>query len=89
MVVLKCSIKMQNTYLSFMGEGKMTMPLSLVVCRNSVHVSQMDNSILSYQLDGEFISKLGHHVSDELEFRSPRGLTADDSNGGIYYSCSL
>ena len=47
-------------------------------------VSQGNHCILSYQLDGKFISKFGEYGSSRLRFNIPRGIAIDTSNGDIY-----
>ena len=64
------------------GEG-MSLPRRLLIYENIVLVSQYIQSIMIYQLDGQFVSKLGNG-SDKLEFRNLCGLARDISNGDIY-----
>ena len=71
------------------GAGKMYLPLSVAICGNRILISQRDHCILNYQLNGNFISKIGKCGNGELEFNYPLGLTIDESNGNIYVSdCS-
>ena len=67
-------------------EGKMDRPLSVAICGDRILISQGDNCILNYQLNGKFISKIGKCGNGELEFNYPFGLTIDESNGNIYIS---
>ena len=67
-------------------EGKMYRPLSVAICGDRSLVSQGDDCILNYQLNGKFISKICKYVNGELEFKWPYGLTIDESNGNIYVS---
>ena len=67
-------------------EGKMYWPLSVAICGNRILISQCNNCILNYQLNGKFISKIGKFGKGELEFNCPVGLTIDESNGNIYFS---
>ena len=67
-------------------EGKMYLPLSVAICADRILISQCDNCILNYQLNGKFISKIGKYGNGELEFTYPFGLTIDESNGNIYVS---
>ena len=53
------------------GEGKMCGPIGIVICRNTVLVSQCSDCILVYQLDGKFISRIGSRGSGELQFNNP------------------
>ena len=68
------------------GRGKMYRPLSVAICGDIIFISQYNNCILNYQLDGKFISKIGTHGKGELEFNWPFGLTIDKSSGNIYVS---
>ena len=49
-------------------------------------ISQRNNCILNYQLNGKLISKIGKYGNRKLEFNYPYGLTIDESNGNIYVS---
>ena len=67
-------------------EGKMYWPLSVDICGDRILISQYNDCILNYQLNGKFISKIGKCGKGELEFNYPFGLTIDESNGNIYVS---
>ena len=67
-------------------EGKMDRPLSVAICGDIILISQYNNCVLNYQLNGKFISKIGKYGNGELEFNFPFGLTIDESNGNIYVS---
>ena len=69
-------------------EGKMYQPLSVAICGDIILISQANHCILNYQLDLNFISKIGKFGNGELEFNWPFGLTIDESNGNIYVSDS-
>ena len=68
------------------GEGKMNLSLSVAIFGNRILISQNNDCILKYQLNGKFISKIGKYGNGELEFNCPFGLTIDESNGNIYVS---
>ena len=65
-------------------EGEMDRPLSVAVCGDSILISQSNHCIMNYQLNGNFISKIGKYGNGELEFNCPYGLTIDESNGNIF-----
>ena len=65
------------------GEGKMYYPRGLLIRNNKIFVSHND-SILVYQLDGKFVSRIGSYGSGELQFNCPWGLSTDESNNDIY-----
>ena len=67
-------------------EGKMDRPLSVAICGDRILISQYNDCILNYRLNGKFISKIGKCGNGELEFNCPFGLTNDESNGNIYVS---
>ena len=67
-------------------EGKMYLPLSVAISGDRILISQGNDCILNYQLNGRFISKMGKYGNGELEFNYPYGLTIDESNGNIYVS---
>ena len=67
-------------------EGEMDWPLSIAVCGDRILISQDNDCILNYTLNGKFISKIGKYGNGELEFNCPYGLTIDESNGNIYVS---
>ena len=67
-------------------EGKMYRPLSVAICGDRILISQGNDCILDYQLNGKFISKMGKYGNGELEFNYPCGITIDESNGNIYVS---
>ena len=69
-------------------EGKMHFPLSVAIYGDRILISQANHCILNYQLDLNFISKIGKYGNGELEFNWPFGLTTDQSNGNIYVSDS-
>ena len=67
------------------GEGKMSYPTGIVICQNTVLVSQNgSHCILVYQLDGKFVSRIDSHGNGELQFNSPWGLSTDEYNNDIY-----
>ena len=68
------------------GKGKMYEPLSVAICGDRILISQRNHCIMNYQLNGNFISKIGKYGNGELEFNCPYGLTIDESNGNIYVS---
>ncbi|KAI6657061.1 PEP-CTERM domain protein [Oopsacas minuta] len=70
------------------GEGKMSYPRSLVICRSRILITH-NHGILNYSLDGEFISIIGMHGNGELEFNCPWGITINESNHDIYICDSL
>ncbi|KAI6659471.1 PEP-CTERM domain protein [Oopsacas minuta] len=65
------------------GEGKMSYPRSLVICRGTILITH-DHCILNYALDGEYISRIGKQGNGELEFHYPRGIAINESNDDIY-----
>ena len=66
------------------GEGKMYHPIGLLICGNRVLVTQNDNYIQVYQLDGKFVSRFGSSGKGKLQFSFPCGLSTDEYNGDIY-----
>ena len=66
------------------GEGKMFFPRGIVFCGDIILISQYNNCILNYTLNGMFISRIGRTGKGEVEFNFPYGLTIDESNGEIY-----
>ena len=67
-------------------EGEIYLPLSVAICGDRILISQCNDCILNYQLNGKFISKIGECGKGELEFKWPCSLTIDESNGNIYVS---
>ena len=65
-------------------EGKMLSPYAVAICGDRVLISQGNHSILNYQLNGKFISRIGKQGKGELEFEYPFCLTINESNGDIY-----
>ncbi|KAI6656268.1 Cell surface protein [Oopsacas minuta] len=70
------------------GEGEMNGPIGLAISRDRILISQSSSCILNYQLNGEFVSRIGKLGQGELEFDYPRGMTFDESNGEVYISDS-
>ena len=66
------------------GEGKMSLPIGVAICGDRILITQDDNCILNYQLNGKFISRIGRLGRGELEFNNLFSLTIDESNGDIY-----
>ena len=66
------------------GEGKMNYPIGVAICGDRILVTQDNNCILNYQLNGKFLSRIGKQGRGELEFNFPFSLTIDESNGDIY-----
>ena len=64
-------------------EGKMLSPRGVAICGDKVIISH-STCILNYQLNGEFISRIGKQGKGELEFDCPFGITINESNGDIY-----
>ena len=66
------------------GEGKMNYPIGVAICGDRILITQYNNCILNYQLNGKFISRIGRQGRGELEFINLFTLTIDVSNGDIY-----
>ena len=66
------------------GEGKMYYPRGLAIYEDRILITQGNNYILNYQLNGKFVSTIGRHGRGELEFINLFSLTIDESNGNIY-----
>ena len=66
------------------GEGKMYYPRGLAIYEDRILITQGNNYILNYQLNGKFVSTIGRHGRGELEFINLFSLTIDESNGEIY-----
>ena len=71
-------------YLFKFGEEKMSYPRGVAICGERILITQGSHCILNYQLNGEFISRIGRNGKGELEFNLPLGLTIDESNKDIY-----
>ena len=65
------------------GEGKMSSPRGLSIHGNNIVISQYNDFILNYQLNGKFISRIGKSGKGKLEFNLPHGLTFNQ-NGDLY-----
>ena len=71
------------------GDGKMYYPRSLATYDNRILISHgysrnNSSSILNYQLDGKFLSRIGSHGTADLQFRYSYGLTINQTNDDIY-----
>ena len=56
------------------GEGKMSNPNDLLICGNKVLVTQFNYCTQVYQLDGQFVSRIGSYGNGQLQFIYPHGL---------------
>ena len=65
-------------------EGKMYHPLGVAIYENRILITQGNNCILNYQLNGKFVSTISRQLRRELEFIILFSLTIDESNGDIY-----
>ncbi|KAI6659479.1 Cell surface protein [Oopsacas minuta] len=65
------------------GEGKMSYPSSLVIYKSRILITH-SHDILKYNLDGEFVSRIGKQGKAELEFIFPKGIAINESNDDIY-----
>ena len=66
------------------GEGKMSDPIGLLICGNRVLVTQYNDYIQVYELDGKFVSRFGSRGNGKLQFSLPYGLSTVEYNGDIY-----
>ena len=66
------------------GEGKMYYPRGLAIYEDRILITQRNNCILNYQLNGKFVSRIGRQGRGELENYNLFSLTIDESNGDIY-----
>ena len=72
------------------GVGKMEYPKGLTICGDRILITQghisssQRHNILNYQLNGEFVSRIGKYGRNENEYSSPFGLTFDESSGYIF-----
>ena len=70
--------------------GKMHFPRSVTLCGERLLISSggsqshRECSILNYQLDGRFISRIGKFGQGKLEFSFPCELACNQTNGDIY-----
>ena len=53
------------------GEGKMSNPISLLLCVNRVLVTQYSDYIQVYELDGKFVTRFGGSGNRKLQFYLP------------------
>ena len=65
-------------------EGKMSNPIGLLICGNRLLVTEYNDHIQVYELDGKFVSRFGSHGNGKLQFSLPYGLSTDEYNGDIY-----
>ena len=68
------------------GEGKMNYPRGVAIYGDRILITQGNNCILNYQLNGKFVSRIGRLGRGELEFNDLFSLTIDESNGDIFIS---
>ena len=66
------------------GEGKLCYPKGVAIYGDRIVITQGNNCILNYQLNGKFVSRIGREGRGELEFDNLYSLTIDESNGDIY-----
>ena len=64
-------------------------PHSLAIYENRILISHgyswnKSSSILNYQLNGKFLSRIGKHGTAYLQFSFSYGLTINQTNGDIY-----
>ena len=59
-------------------------PRGVAIYEDRILITQGNNCILNYQLNGKFVSRIGRQGRGELEFNNLFGLTIDESNGDIY-----
>ena len=68
------------------GEGKLCYPKGVAIYGDIIHITQGNNCILNYRLNGKFVSRIGRLGRGELEFNDLFSLTIDESNGDIFIS---
>ncbi|KAI6649028.1 PEP-CTERM domain protein [Oopsacas minuta] len=66
------------------GEGKMNKPRYISIFEEIVLISQSNNCILNYRLDGKYISRFGEYGEGKMEFNVPSGLAFNELNEDIY-----
>ena len=66
------------------GEGTMYCPIGVAIYEDGILITQDNDCILNYQLNGKFVSRIGRQGRGELEFNNLFSLTIDESNGDIY-----
>ena len=66
------------------GEGTMYCPIGVAIYEDGILITQDNDCILNYQLNGKFVSRIGRQGRGELEFNNLFSLTIDESNGEIY-----
>ena len=64
-------------------EGNMLYPCGVAIYGDRILISHSNHCIISYQLNGKFISRMGTQGKGESVFDFPFGLTINDSNGDI------
>ena len=72
-------------YLFEFGSDKMKQPLCIVIYKDRVFVTQYgDGCLLVYDLNGEFIKRVGTPGSAEGQLKHPCGIAIHNTNGDIY-----
>ena len=67
------------------GVAKMNTPRCIAFYQNKVFVSQVGaGSLLVYDLNGAFLNQIGTPGNGEGQFKSPYGITINESNGDIF-----
>ena len=65
-------------------EGKMYRPRGVAINGDIILITQVNHSIMCYELEGIFICEIGRFGAGEAQFNDPSGLTINESNGDIY-----
>ena len=69
------------------NEGNLYCPSGIAICGDKILISSgsiFNFGIFHYELDGNFVSKIGKSGKGETEFSFPLGVTIDESNGDIF-----
>ncbi|KAI6647854.1 hypothetical protein LOD99_8441 [Oopsacas minuta] len=82
--VFDCNGKIMFKFGDEEGEGKINGPMGLAISRDIILITQRNDCILNYQVNGKFISRIGKLGRGDLEFDYPCGLTFDGSNSEVY-----
>ena len=66
------------------GEGEMYRPRGVAICGDRILITEGNDHIMCYGLNGICISNFGKHGGRKSNFNNPSGLTIDELHGHIY-----
>ena len=82
-IIFDKDLKLIRTFGQGSGDSKLNYPVGVAVGHNVIAVSEFNDHVVKFSLQGDYLSKLGSYGSGDGQFTNPQGLCFN-SHGLLY-----